>query len=77
MNVILDGVNLDLVCGKTKFGINLSAGLMGIASKLMIAVKKLFPKDHIFESNLGRFYYDELEEEKKKSLVVEYGKGTQ
>ena len=50
---------------------------MGIASKMMIAVKKLFPKDHIFESNLGRFYYDELEEEKKKSLVVEYGKGTQ
>ena len=50
---------------------------MGIASKLMIGVKKLLPKDHIFQSNLGRFYYDELEEEKKKSLVVEYGKGTQ
>lgn len=66
-----------LVCGKTKFGINLSAGLMGIASKLMIGVKKLLPKDHIFKSNIDRFYYDELEEEKKKSLVVEYGKGTQ
>ena len=33
--------------------------------------------DHIFSSNIDRFYYDELEEEKKKSLVVEYGKGTQ
>ena len=66
-----------LVCGRTRFGINLSKNLMGVASKLMVGVKKLMPKDHIFESNLGRFYYNELEEEKKKSLVVEYGKGTQ
>ena len=66
-----------LVCGKTKFGISLSKGLMGIASAMMQAVKKLFPKDKIFESNLDRFYYDQLEEEKMKSLEVEYGKGTQ
>ncbi len=66
-----------LVCGKTKFGINLGAGLMGVASKFMVGAKKLMPQDHIFKSNLGRFYYDELEEEKMKSLQVEYGKGTQ
>ena len=66
-----------LVCGKTKFGISLSKGLMGIASAMMQTVKKLFPKDKIFENNLDRFYYDQLEEEKMKSLEVEYGKGTQ
>ena len=66
-----------LVCGKTRFGINLSSGLMGVASKLMVGVKKIMPENSTFKSNLGRFYYDQLEEEKKKSLVVEYGKGTQ
>ncbi|MCQ2052465.1 MAG: FAD-binding oxidoreductase [archaeon] len=66
-----------LVCGKTRFGINLSKNLMGVMSKLMIGIKKLLPKDNIFESNLDRFHYDELEEKKEKSLIVEYGKGTQ
>lgn len=66
-----------LVCGRTRFGINLSKNLMGVASKLMVGVKKLLPQDKIFQSNLGRFYYEQLEEEKMESLKVEYGNGTQ
>ena len=66
-----------LVCGKTRFGINLDKNIMGVASKLMVGVKKLLPKDSRFESNLGRFYYNQLEEEKMESLEVTYGKGTE
>ncbi|MCQ2056150.1 MAG: FAD-binding oxidoreductase [archaeon] len=66
-----------LVCGRTRFGLTLGKNLMGIASKLMCYVKRVLPKDTIFQSNISRFHYDELEEEKKRSLVVEYGKGTQ
>lgn len=66
-----------LVCGKTRFGINFDKNIMGVASKLMVGVKKLLPKDSRFESNLGRFYYNQLEEEKMESLEVTYGKGTE
>ncbi|MBO7409977.1 MAG: hypothetical protein J6T68_03515, partial [Candidatus Methanomethylophilaceae archaeon] len=66
-----------LVCGKTKFGISLDKNLMGIGSKLMVSVKKMLPADNIFVSNAKRFEYDDLEEAKDKSRVVEYGKGTQ
>lgn len=66
-----------LVCGKTRFGLNLDKNLMGIASKLMVGIKKMLPENTTFKSNLGRFYYDQLEEDKMKSLVIEYGKGTQ
>ena len=66
-----------LVCGRTKFGICLTKNLMGVASKLMVGMKKVMPQDATFKSNLGRFYYDQLEEEKMESLEVEYGKGTQ
>ena len=66
-----------LVCGKTKFGISLDKNLMGIGAKLMVGVKKLLPADNIFVSNAKRFEYDDMEEAKDKSRVVEYGKGTQ
>jgi glycolate oxidase len=66
-----------LVCGKTRFGINLDKNIMGVGSVLMKGIKKILPQDATFKSNLGRFYYDTLEEDKEKSRVVEYGKGTQ
>ena len=40
-------------------------------------MKKIMPKDSTFQSNLGRFYYNQLEEDKMESLEVTYGKGTQ
>ncbi len=66
-----------LVCGKTKFGVALDKNIMGVAGKLMIAAKKLLPENTTFAYNRGRFHYDDMEEEKEHSRVVEYGKGTQ
>lgn len=66
-----------VVCGKTRFGIDLDKNLMGVGGMMMKGIKKLLPKNMTFTSNLNRFRYDELEEEKEKSRVVEYGKGTQ
>ena len=66
-----------LVCGKTRFGITLNKNLMGVASKLMVGVKKLLPADNTFVANSERFHYDDMEEEKEKSREVTYGVGTQ
>ena len=66
-----------LVCGKTRFGLSLDKNLMGMASKLMVSIKKLLPADNTFVANAARFHYDDMEEEKDQSRVVEYGKGTQ
>lgn len=66
-----------LVCGKTRFGLSLDKNLMGMASKLMVSIKKLLPADNTFVTNAARFHYDDMEEEKDQSRVVEYGKGTQ
>ena len=66
-----------LVCGKTRFGLSLDKNLMGMASKLMVGIKKLLPADNTFVTNAARFEYDDMEEAKERSNVVEYGKGTQ
>lgn len=61
-----------LVCGKTKFGINLSDNLMGIASKLLQGVKKIMPADGSFDANRKRFFFDDMEERKEHSREVRY-----
>ncbi|NLN71678.1 MAG: FAD-binding oxidoreductase [Thermoplasmatales archaeon] len=66
-----------LVCGKTRFGINLDHKLMGIAGSLMQGVKKLLPQDKIGKLNKERFHYDHMEEEKLESRKVTYGRGDQ
>lgn len=66
-----------LVCGKTRFGLCLNNKIMTVASFAMQNVKKLMPQDANFAYNRSRFYYDDMEDDKKKSRIVEYGKGTQ
>ncbi len=66
-----------LVCGKTRFGVNMDKNLMGIGSMMMQSIKKLLPKNTTFADNRQRFHYDDMEEEKEESREVEYGKGTQ
>ncbi|MCQ2078664.1 MAG: FAD-binding oxidoreductase [archaeon] len=61
-----------VVCGSTKFGINLSHGLMGFASKLMQTVKKIMPADSTFSDNIERFKftgYTEIKAEDRKHVL--------
>lgn len=66
-----------VVCGSTRFGINLSKGIMGLGSTMMQAIKKLMPRDNTFGQNLGRFRYDDLEHNKVLDRVHKLGDGTQ
>lgn len=66
-----------LVCGSTRFGLNLTKGLMGLGSTLMQTMKKLMPKDNTFGQNLDRFRYDDLEHNKVLDRVHKLGDGTQ
>lgn len=61
-----------LVCGKTRFGINMTDKLMGVGSAVIQAAKKLMPADSSFASNKKRFHFDEMEEEKEHSREVKY-----
>lgn len=61
-----------LVCGKTRFGINLSDSLMGFASTMLQSIKKLMPADGSFNANRKRFYFDDMEERKEHSREVKY-----
>ncbi|MDR3075400.1 MAG: FAD-binding oxidoreductase [Candidatus Methanoplasma sp.] len=66
-----------LVCGKTRFGINMSKQLMGIGSLLMQTVKKLLPANTTFADNKKRFRYNELEHRKEMDRTHKLGDGTQ
>ncbi len=66
-----------VVCGRTRFGINMSKGLMGMGSMLMQSMKKLMPADKTFETNLGRFRYEDLEHNKMLDRTHDLGDGTQ
>ncbi|MDI3541847.1 MAG: glycolate oxidase [Candidatus Methanomethylophilaceae archaeon] len=59
-----------LVCGKTRFGLELSKNLMSTAFKLLETVKKVGPQDDVFEKNLERFEFDEIEHKKEKTRNV-------
>lgn len=64
-----------LVCGRTRFGMNLSHGLMEFASMLMQAVKAALPADSAFSDNIKRFRYNTLEEDKMEDRRHVLGRG--
>ena len=66
-----------VVCGSTRFGINLTKGLMGLGSSLMQVMKKIMPNDRAFKYNKERFRYNDLEEMKTLDRVHTLGDGTQ
>ncbi|MDY0293549.1 MAG: FAD-binding oxidoreductase [Candidatus Methanomethylophilaceae archaeon] len=66
-----------VVCGKTRFGIDLSNQIMGLGSSLIQNVKKLLPENTTFADNKARFRYDDLEHRKAEDRFHELGKGTE
>ncbi|MDR1405383.1 MAG: FAD-binding oxidoreductase [Candidatus Methanoplasma sp.] len=66
-----------LVCGKTRFGINMSKQLMSIGSSLIQTIKKLLPANTTFADNKKRFRYNELEHRKETDRMHKLGDGTQ
>jgi glycolate oxidase len=66
-----------LVCGTTRFGINMGKQLMGIGSAMMQAVKKPMPANTTFADNKKRFRYNELEHRKEMDRDHKLGDGTQ
>jgi len=61
-----------LVCGKTRFGINMSTKLMGVGGAVMKAAKKTLSVDSPFADSKKRFYFDVMEEHKEESREVDY-----
>jgi len=59
-----------LVCGKTRFGINMGDKLMTLMGGIMQGVKKLLPADSAFASGKKRFHFDEMELEKQETRNV-------
>lgn len=66
-----------LVCGMTRFGINMSKQIMGLGSNVIQLAKKMLPPNTTFSDNLSRFRYNTLEERKALDRVHELGNGTQ
>ncbi|MBR2255206.1 MAG: FAD-binding oxidoreductase, partial [Candidatus Methanomethylophilaceae archaeon] len=66
-----------VVCGSTRFGINLTKTIMGLGSTVMQVGKKLKPADKTFAMNKERFRYDELEHMKVLDRTHTLGDGTQ
>ena len=66
-----------LVCGMTRFGVDMNKGLMSLGSTLIQTVKKIMPADRTFNTNLERFRYDDLEHMKVLDRVHKLGDGTQ
>lgn len=65
-----------VVCGMTRFGINMSKQLMGLGSGLIQLVKKMLPKNKTFSENRARFRYNKLEERKEIDRSHELGNGS-
>ncbi|HKM09123.1 MAG TPA: FAD-binding oxidoreductase [Candidatus Methanomethylophilaceae archaeon] len=66
-----------LVCGKTRFGIEMSKNIMSFASTLIQGVKKLLPEDTIFTQNLKRFRYDDMDHKMTTSRDRVLGEGSE
>ena len=66
-----------VVCGMTRFGVDMNKGLMSMGSALIQIMKKVMPSDKTFAKNLERFRYDDLEEMKVLDRVHKLGDGTQ
>ena len=66
-----------VVCGMTRFGVDMNKGLMSMGSTLIQVVKKIMPADRTFAYNLERFRYDDLEHMKTLDRVHKLGDGTE
>ena len=66
-----------MVCGMTRFGINMSKSLMGLGSMVMQTAKKLLPVNKTFVNNRKRFNYNELEHRKDGDRTHKLGDGTE
>lgn len=66
-----------VVCGMTRFGVDMNKGLMSMGSALIQIMKKILPADRTFSANLERFRYDDLEHVKGLDRVHKLGDGTQ
>ncbi len=66
-----------LVCGMTRFGIDMNKSLMSLGSTLIQVVKKIVPADRTFAYNLERFRYDDLEHMRVLDRVHKLGDGTE
>ena len=66
-----------LVCGTTRFGINMNKQIMTIGSSMAQMMKKLLPKDATFAENKKRFRYNELEHRKDMDRSHKLGDGTE
>ncbi len=64
-----------LVCGCTRFGVNMGKELMTIGSTMIQTVKKLMPRDTTFADNIKRFRYTDLEIIRENDRYHLLGKG--
>ena len=64
-----------LVCGCTRFGVNMGKELMTIGSTMIQTVKKLMPRDTTFADNIKRFRYTHLEEVREADRHHVLGRG--
>lgn len=64
-----------VVCGMTRFGINMSHGLMTLGSALMQTVKKLLPPNTTFADNIERFKENRTDEARAEDRKHVLGRG--
>ncbi len=64
-----------VVCGMTRFGINMSHGLMTLGSTLMQTVKKILPPNTTFADNIERFKENRTDEAKVEDRKHVLGRG--
>ena len=64
-----------VTCGMSRFGVNLSHGIMSMMSTVMQMAKKLLPPNTTFADNIERFEYNRLEEEKEEDRKHVLGRG--
>ncbi len=66
-----------VVCGMTRFGINMGKPVMSLGSLVLQTMKKMLPKDTTFSDNLKRFRYNDMEHLKTLDRHHKLGDGTQ
>ncbi len=66
-----------VVCGMTRFGINLGKPIMSLGSTMLQTVKRMFPKNKTFSDNLKRFRYNDMEHLKTLDRHHKLGDGSQ
>ena len=66
-----------VVCGMTRFGINLGKPIMSLGSTVLQTMKKMLPADTTFADNRKRFRYNDLEHLKVLDRHHKLGDGSQ